>query len=107
MLQSLVTAALSIAALTPSGVAVAADARAEAEQLRRMDIMLMVTGLRCRASADNFIDDYGAFTSSHMGELNAASSELKAEFAREFGLGASSTPSYKAMFIFASARQRQ
>ena len=54
MLQSLVTAALSIAAVMPSGVAVAADATVEAERLRRMDIMLMVTGLRCRAPADNF-----------------------------------------------------
>jgi hypothetical protein len=56
-----------------------------AEKLRRLDIMLMVTGLRCRATPDNFTADYGRFTSSHLGELNDANAELKAGLARNYG----------------------
>jgi hypothetical protein len=56
-----------------------------AEKLRRLDIMLMVTALRCRATADNFNADYGAFTTSHLGELNAANAELRNEMAHTYG----------------------
>ncbi|WP_159976337.1 MULTISPECIES: S-adenosyl-L-homocysteine hydrolase [unclassified Novosphingobium] len=57
----------------------------DAQKLRRMDIMLMVTGLRCRTTADNFMEDYGRFTSSHMAELNEANGELRAQLAVEAG----------------------
>ena len=56
-----------------------------AEKLRRLDIMLMVTGLRCRATADNFTADYGQFTTNQLRELNAAAAELKGDLARRFG----------------------
>lgn len=57
----------------------------EAEQLRRLDIMLMVTGLRCRTGADDFRADYGRFTTRHITELNQASDSLKADMARRYG----------------------
>lgn len=57
----------------------------QAEKLRRLDIMLMVTGLRCRTTSENFTADYGRFTTAHMGTLNAASYQLKAEHSRRFG----------------------
>lgn len=60
-------------------------ADSEAQKLRRMDIMLMVTGLRCRTTVDNFIDDYGRFTSSHMSELNEANAQLRKELAGTAG----------------------
>jgi hypothetical protein len=60
----------------------------QAEKLRRLDIMLMVTGLRCRTTADNFQADYGRFTTKHLGELNAASTELKGDMARRYGAAA-------------------
>lgn len=60
-------------------------AEGDAQKLRRMDIMLMVTGLRCRTTADNFIEDYGRFTSSHMTELNEANHELRIQLAAEAG----------------------
>jgi hypothetical protein len=63
----------------------AASGDGSAEKLRRLDIMLMVTGLRCRTTADNFTADYGRFTSRHLNELNAASRELKADLARRYG----------------------
>jgi hypothetical protein len=56
-----------------------------AEKLRRLDIMLMVTGLRCRSTTDNFTADYGRFTTSQIGDLNAAAAELKSDLARSYG----------------------
>jgi hypothetical protein len=56
-----------------------------AEKLRRLDIMLMVTGLRCRTTSDNFNYEYGRFTTNHLGELNAASNSLKADYAKRYG----------------------
>lgn len=57
----------------------------QAEKLRRLDIMLMVTGLRCRTTADNFNSEYGRFTTAHLGTLNAASNELKSAFTKRYG----------------------
>lgn len=57
----------------------------DAEKLRRLDIMLMVTGLRCRTSADNFQADYGRFTTKHYLTLNGAAQTMKADLARRHG----------------------
>lgn len=57
----------------------------QAEKLRRLDIMLMVTGLRCRTTAFNFQADYGRFTTNHIAELNAASREMKAGLVKRYG----------------------
>lgn len=65
----------------PGAVQVASDA----EKIRRLDIMLMVTGLRCRTTTDNFTDDYGRFTARHMGDLNVANRELRAQFSMRYG----------------------
>ena len=59
----------------------------EAEKLRRLDIMLMVTGLRCRNTPDNFQADYGRFTTNHITELNAASHAMQDQLAQRFGPG--------------------
>lgn len=59
----------------------------KAEKLRRLDIMLMVTGLRCRTTSDNFQADYGRFTTRHIAELNKASDALKTELAASHGAG--------------------
>jgi hypothetical protein len=58
----------------------------QSEKLRRLDIMLMVTGLRCRTTQYNFQADYGRFTTNHIAELNAASSEMKANLAKRYGV---------------------
>ena len=57
----------------------------QAEKLRRLDIMLMVTGLRCRTTAHNFQADYGRFTTRHIVALNAASREMRAGLAKRYG----------------------
>lgn len=69
-------------ALAPSREEPAADM---AEKLRKLDIMLMVTGLRCRTSADNFLEDFQAFEAAHMSELNAAARDLKTQIAAQEG----------------------
>lgn len=49
----------------------------DAEKLRRLDIMLMVTGLRCRTTPDDFRADFAAFEAAHLSELNGAAAELR------------------------------
>ena len=66
-------------------IPVQAQAGSDAEELRRLDIMLMVTGLRCRTTADDFQADYGRFTTAHYPELQAAALEMKADLAKQYG----------------------
>lgn len=63
----------------------AAGGMGSAEKLRKLDIMLMVTGLRCRKTVDNFQPEYGRFTTNHIGALNAAAHTLKADYTRQYG----------------------
>lgn len=84
MLRAALAAALALG-LSVAAPAQAAGAMSGAEKLRRLDIMLMVTGLRCRTTTDNFTTDYGQFTSSQLTHLNAASNELKGDMARRYG----------------------
>ncbi len=85
-------AAVSLLASVPAAASVpyanGAYGSGGAEKLRRLDIMLMVTSLRCRTGADDFQSDYGRFTSAHMTELNHANGILRADMAVQFGVGA-------------------
>ncbi len=74
--------AVSLGAVAP---AQASGTLGNAEKLRRLDIMLMVTSLRCRTTADNFSAEYGRFTTNHLGELNQASDQLRADLAQRHG----------------------
>lgn len=76
---------MTLASPQMAHAAPSASVGGEAEKLRRLDIMLMVTGLRCRTTADNFIDDYGQFTTRHMSELNEANRELRVELSGQYG----------------------
>lgn len=64
----------------PSGEVVAA-----AQKLRRLDIMLMVTGLRCRNTTEDFQADFQAFEARHMDDLNPAARQLAADYAGRMG----------------------
>ncbi|MFM5931024.1 MAG: S-adenosyl-L-homocysteine hydrolase [Novosphingobium sp.] len=68
-------------ALAAAGMVLSAPAQAsasgDAEKLRRLDIMLMVTGLRCRNGAHNFQADFQAFEAAHLSALNGAAAELR------------------------------
>lgn len=57
------------------------DAQA-AEQLRRLDIMLMVTSLRCRTTDSDFSDDYDNFATNQRATMNVASARLRDSHAR-------------------------
>ena len=80
----------SAAAIVVAGAGVTLPAHAGsnidgAEKVRRLDIMLMVTGLRCRIGRDDFSSEYGKFTRRHMATLNAANAELRARYVNRRG----------------------
>ena len=81
-LLSLVALASSLVVADPARAASPID---NAENIRRLDIMLMVTGLRCRNTADNFQPDYARFTTKQLPVLNKASATLKQDMARRYG----------------------
>ena len=58
---------------------------ADDENLRRLDIMLMVTGLRCRNTPDDFQADFQAFEARHLPELNAAARAMVQQYAGQMG----------------------
>ena len=78
--------AAGIAALTMAlPVPAVANSISTAENLRRLDIMLMVTSLRCRTTADTFQEDYARFSANHLDDFNAANRALKAEMTARSG----------------------
>lgn len=57
----------------------------EAHSLRSLDIMLMVTSLRCRSGPHDFRSDYSDFSTAQSMHLNAAGRTLKRTFAASYG----------------------
>ena len=92
--------AISLTAIAPAH---AAGSLSGAEKLRRLDIMLMVTSLRCRTTADNFQVEYGEFTTNHLGELNRASAQLRADLASRYGQAASARALDRVSTVMANA----
>lgn len=76
--------------LAATGLLIAMPAQATgastAEKLRKLDIMLMVTGLRCRTTESNFTADFAAFEAAHMADLNAASTTMRDSMVPRFGV---------------------
>ena len=70
--------ALAALAAQPAG---AQDAGSEAEALRQLDIMLMVTSLRCRFGEADFRADYNRFAAQHLAIMNQAGEELRLAYA--------------------------
>lgn len=56
-----------------------------AHLLRSLDIMLMVTSLRCRTGAHDFRADYERFATAHLPSLNAAGQTLRVSLAARLG----------------------
>lgn len=79
-----VIAAASTLAFIPQP-AVAAVSPAEASKLRQLDIMLMVTSLRCRFGADNFQADYERFAANQNPLMQDAFRSLQADYTAKFG----------------------
>ena len=76
---------LAAAALLAATPAAAQGDLGSAERLRRLDIMLMVTALRCRFGPDNFQPDYEAFSARHLGTLNGAARDLTQALSARYG----------------------
>ena len=81
-LAAAILAVTSLVATTPARAQSCWGTEAvNAAKLRNLDILLMVTALRCRMGADNFQRDYYDFSAAHRAELNVANGVLRAQFA--------------------------
>lgn len=56
-----------------------------AEKLQRLNIMLMVTALRCRRTSDDFTADYRRFTAEQTAELSEAGAQLRRQLVARHG----------------------
>ena len=62
-----------------------ASAQSQHEQVRKLDIMLMVTSLRCRMGADDFQPHYRKFSATHITALNHAARSLESGLVARHG----------------------
>ena len=76
--------AVSTLAFAPQP-AVAAVSPDDASKLRQLDIMLMVTSLRCRFGADNFQPDYDRFATNQNPLMQDAFRSLQADYTARMG----------------------
>lgn len=79
LISSLLALLLLVLGLAITNPANAAGSMSGPEKLRRLDLMLMVTGLRCRTTRDDFQADYSRFVSRHRPTLRQANDRLRAE----------------------------
>ena len=70
-------AGIAAAAVAMTPVTAGAVTSYEAEQIRKLDIMLMVTSLRCRMGKDDFQPHYRKFSAAHLTALNDAAKTLE------------------------------
>lgn len=61
------------------------DSAQDAATIAKLNMMLMVTGLRCRNGADNFLPQYNKFVTSSNGVLGSQHTALKSYFAQTMG----------------------
>ena len=78
--SAIVGVTLALGSPAAANPAWSGDARS-AEQLRELDIMLMVTSLRCRRSSNDFTADYDDFAHNHRQTMNAAAGQLRDTYA--------------------------
>ena len=80
-------AGLAVAALAGAVPAMASGTSgiAQAESVKRLDIMLMVSSLRCRHSSDDFQPEYRRFSARHLATLNQAHRTMSADYTRRHG----------------------
>lgn len=77
--------AIASAAILATAMPAQAGGYADAEKLRKLDIMLMVTALRCRHGADNFQRDYEKFAVKHNVALQGAARSLQSSYHSKYG----------------------
>jgi hypothetical protein len=79
-----VLAAGSMLACVPQA-ANAGTPAGDAAKLRQLDIMLMVTSLRCRFGGDNFQSDYARFSTNQNKTMQDAFKTLQADYVARIG----------------------
>lgn len=72
---------MALSLMLGAAPAAAQSVTSEAEQLRQLDIMLMVTALRCRNGSADFQSDYNRFAARHLDTMNRAARDLRAQYA--------------------------
>lgn len=82
---ALACAAFMLSSAMPTPAIAGESGSGDAEKLRKLNIMLMVTGLRCRTTAYDFRADFAEFEKIHMTTLNAAAAELRQDVAARAG----------------------
>ena len=75
----------AVAVVLAAAMPAQAGVNEDAEAIKRLDIMLMVSSLRCRYSSDDFQQDYHRFSARHLSALNEAHRTMKADYNRRFG----------------------
>lgn len=79
------TAALGMLVAQPAQ-ACWSDHEAKAASVANLNMMMMVTALRCRNGKDNFLSDYNRFVKNNNGVLGSQNAVIKARFARLNGV---------------------
>jgi len=79
------TLAATAALILAAPAAHAGTAAGEAAKLRQLDIMLMVSSLRCRFGDDNFQADYTRFADNHSARMATEFNTLQADYAAHLG----------------------
>jgi hypothetical protein len=74
-----------VLALSPASPARASGSEDDAVKLHHLNLMLMVTGQRCRSGDVDFRRDYRWFYRRHAGILNGADLDLRSELSRRYG----------------------
>ena len=81
-LAAVLAAVSSLALAVPAQAATSAR---DAAQLRKLDIMLMVSSLRCRFGTDNFQADYETFSTTQHATMQGAYRVLEADYTARLG----------------------
>jgi len=79
---ALLALSLALSSVNPARAAGFDD---DAVKLHRLNIMLMVTGQRCRSGEDDFRSDYSRFYRRHAGTLKGADLDLRSELSLRYG----------------------
>ncbi len=63
------------------------SAAQDAAKIKHLNTMLMVTALRCRNTADNFLPQYNRFVKKHNDLIGSQNNILKSQLAQNYGAG--------------------
>lgn len=63
------------------------DAAQDAAKIKHLNTMLMVTALRCRNTADNFLPQYNRFVEKHNALIGSQNNVLKIHLSKSVGAG--------------------